>query len=120
MMARLGDPGSGVRDVYLVGSSSELTSQVANQLQDSTMRVSVPEDPTFALARGAAMSALPAAAAMSPMLAGDATAMSPQLVGDATAMSPQAYGDATAMSPQAYGADATAMSPQSPYDAGAT
>jgi hypothetical protein len=119
MMARLGDPASGVRDVYLVGSSSELTSQVANQLQDSTMRVSVPEDPTFALARGAAMSALPPTMAQSALLTGDATALSPQLGGDATAMSPQAYGDATAMSPQAYGADATAMSPQA-YGADAT
>ncbi|OBF81641.1 hypothetical protein A5791_05310, partial [Mycobacterium sp. 852002-51163_SCH5372311] len=132
MMARLGDQAGGVRDVYLVGSSSELTSQVADQLRDaSTMRVSVPEDPTFAIARGAAMSALPAAAlsgqafgdatAMSPLAYGaDATAMSPQAYGDATAMSPQAYGDATAMSPQAYGADATAaISPQA-YGSDAT
>jgi hypothetical protein len=114
MMARLGDQGGGVRDVYLVGSSSELTSQVADQLRDaSTMRVSVPQDPTFAIARGAAMSALPAAA-LSGQAYGDATAMSPLAYGaDATAMSPQAYGaDATAMSPQGYGADATAMSPQ--------
>jgi len=44
-------------DVYLMGTSADLTN-VADQLRTrSSLRVEVPEDPTFALARGAAMAA---------------------------------------------------------------
>ncbi|MGZ4527920.1 MAG: hypothetical protein ACXVX7_16090 [Mycobacterium sp.] len=90
MMARLGDhPG----DLYLLGASPNLDA-VADQLRDaSTMRVEIPDDPTFALARGAALAAAPEAA---PALA-DATALAPAL-GDATALAP-VVGDATALAP---------------------
>src|SRR6185437_16198594 len=62
----------------------------------STMRVRVADDPTFALARGAAIAAAAPAA-------GDATAMAPAApaVGDATAMAPAAglTGDETTVVP---------------------
>src|ERR1700744_4944257 len=92
LVARPDAPG----DVYLVGASPALD-EIADRFRDaSTMRVEVADDPTFALARGAAI----AAAAV-----GDATAMAPAigLTGDATAMAPAAgpTGDATAMAPAA-------------------
>lgn len=93
MMADLRAQPDAPGEVYLLGASPDLN-RVADELRDaSTMRVQVAEDPTFALARGAAI----AAAAVS---AGDATAMAPAvgLTGDATAMAPAA-GDATAMAP---------------------
>jgi hypothetical protein len=111
MMARLGEQPDAPSDVYLVGASSDLTG-VADQLRDATMRVQIPEDPTFALARGAAIAAAPLAAdatAMAPAvgLTGDATAMAPAagLPGDATAIVPTAglTGDATAIVPAEFG-----------------
>jgi hypothetical protein len=95
MMANLRADPDAPGEVYLLGASPELN-RVADELRDaSTMRVRVADDPTFALARGAAIAAAPPAA-------GDATAMAPAagLVGDATAMAP-AVGDATAMAPAA-------------------
>lgn len=106
MMANLSAHPDAPRDVYLLGASPDLN-RVADELRDaSTMRVQVAEDPTFALARGAAIAAAPAAV----LGAGGATAMAPAigLTGDETAMAPAA-GDATAMAP-AFG-DATAMAP---------
>ncbi|GKU44809.1 hypothetical protein NJB14194_14340, partial [Mycobacterium montefiorense] len=98
MMARLGEYPDATSDVYLVGDSSDLTG-VADQLRDATMRVQIPEDPTFALARGAAIAAAPPT--------GDSTAMAPAvgLTGDATAMAPAAglTGDETAMVPAGFG-----------------
>ncbi|MEB4208638.1 hypothetical protein [Mycobacterium sp. 94-17] len=96
MMANLGAHPDAPQDVYLLGASPDLN-RVAEELRDaSTMRVRVAEDPTFALARGAAIAA--ASAAPPP---GDATAMAPAvgLTGDATAMAPVAglTGDDTAM-----------------------
>jgi hypothetical protein len=101
LMARLGDQPNAPRDIYLVGASSDL-SRVADHIRAaSTMRVEIPDDPTFALARGAAMAAVPRAA----LSAGDATAMAPAvgLTGDATAMAPAAglTGDETAFAPAA-------------------
>ncbi|QPM72999.1 hypothetical protein [Mycobacterium avium] len=96
MMANLSAHPDAPGEVYLVGASPDLD-RVAEQLRDaSTMRVQVADDPTFALARGAAIAAAPALAA------GDATAMAPAVgvTGDATAMAPAA-GDATAMAPAA-------------------
>ncbi|BBY22898.1 hypothetical protein [Mycobacterium stomatepiae] len=86
MMARLGEHPDAPNDVFLVGASSDLTG-VADQLRDATMRVQIPEDPTFALARGAAIAAAPPT--------GDSTAMAPAvgLAGDATAMAPAGFGD---------------------------
>lgn len=95
MMANLGTHPDAPGEVYLLGASPDLN-RVADGLRDaSTMRVQVAEDPTFALARGAAIAA---AAASAP----DATAMASAvgLTGDATAMAPAA-GDATAMVPAA-------------------
>jgi hypothetical protein len=92
LMARLGDPPNAPKDLYLVGASSDLTS-VADQLRDaSTMRVEVGDDPTFALARGAALAAAPDATMAAPALSGDATAMAPAagLTGDETAFAPAA------------------------------
>jgi hypothetical protein len=98
MMARLGEHPDAPSDVYLVGASSDLTG-VADQLRDATMRVQIPEDPTFALARGAAIAAAP--------LAPDATAMAPAvgLTGDETAIVPAAglTGDETAIVPAEFG-----------------
>ncbi|HWT50203.1 MAG TPA: hypothetical protein VN255_17085, partial [Mycobacterium sp.] len=88
MMARLGDQPDAPNDVYLIGASPDLA-RVADQLRETaTMRVEIPDDPTFALARGAAMSAAPRAA----LSAGDATAMAPAagLTGDETAFAPAA------------------------------
>ncbi|MDR3657010.1 MAG: hypothetical protein P4L48_15530 [Mycobacterium sp.] len=88
MMARLGDHPDAPGDLFLLGASSDLTA-VADQLRDaSTMRVEIPDDPTFALARGAALAAAPAAA----LAAGDATALAPAagLTGDETAFAPAA------------------------------
>ncbi|MFZ1174795.1 MAG: hypothetical protein WAO15_00640, partial [Mycobacterium sp.] len=82
MMAKLSARPDAPGEVYLVGASPDLT-RVADQLRDaSTMRVEVADDPTFALARGAAMAAAPPAAG----LTGDATAMAPAagLTGDET------------------------------------
>ncbi|HET9891509.1 MAG TPA: hypothetical protein VFQ42_13510, partial [Mycobacterium sp.] len=109
MMANLGAHQDAPQDVYLLGASPDLN-RVADELRDaSTMRVQVADDPTFALARGAAIAAAPAAALAAGAL-GDATAMAPAvgLTGDETAMAPAA-GDATAMAPAA--GDATAMAP---------
>ena len=88
MMARLADLPGAPTGVYLVGASSDLTG-VADQLRDaSTMQVEIPDDPTFALARGAALAAAPLAAAS----ASDATAMAPAvgLTADDTAFAPAA------------------------------
>ncbi|WP_231639814.1 hypothetical protein [Mycobacterium sp. Marseille-P9652] len=105
MMARLPDASG---DLYVVGASPDLAA-VADQLRGaSTMRVEIPEDPTFALARGAALAAAPEGAP-----AGDATALAPAL-GDATAMAPAAglAGDATTMAPAAgLTGDETAFAP---------
>lgn len=58
LMARLGDQALAPGDVFLVGRSAEHTTVLADQLRAaSTMRVQTPDDPTFALARGAAMAA---------------------------------------------------------------
>ncbi|OBH98957.1 hypothetical protein [Mycobacterium scrofulaceum] len=99
MMAQLSARPDAPGEVYLVGASPELT-QVAEQFRDaSTMRVQVDDDPSFALARGAAM----AAAAQAGLSAGDATAMAPAvgLTGDETAMGPAAgpTGDETTVVP---------------------
>jgi hypothetical protein len=101
LMARLGDQPNVPGDIYLVGASSDLNS-VADQIREaSTMRVEIPDDPIFALARGAAMAAVPQAV----LSAGDATAMAPavELTGDETAMAPAAglTGDQTAFAPAA-------------------
>lgn len=101
MVAQLRARPDAPSDVYLVGTSADLD-RVADQFRDaSTMRVQVADDPTFALARGAAIAAAPLAS----LSAGDATAMAPVagLTGDATAMAPAAglTGDATAMAPAA-------------------
>ncbi|WP_062903682.1 hypothetical protein, partial [Mycobacterium avium] len=97
MMANLSANPDAPGEVYLVGASPDLD-RVAEQLRDaSTMRVQVADDPTFALARGAAIAAAPALAA------GDATAMAPAVgvTGDATAMAPAAglTGDETTVVP---------------------
>ncbi len=99
MMAELGARPDAPADVYLVGASPELA-QLADQFHDaSTMRVQVADDPSFALARGAAM----AAAAQTAVPAGEATAMAPAvgLTGDETAMAPAAglSGDETTVVP---------------------
>ncbi|WP_374023012.1 hypothetical protein [Mycobacterium sp. HNNTM2301] len=99
MLAQLTASPDAPGEVYLVGASPELT-QVADQLRDaSTMRVQVAEDPSFAVARGAAM----AAAAQTALSAGDATALAPAvgLTGDETAMAPAAgpTGDETTVVP---------------------
>ena len=101
LMARLGDQPNVPGDIYLVGASSDLNS-VADQIREaSTIRVEIPDDPTFALARGAAIAAVPGALSS----AGDATAMAPAvgLTGDETAMAPAAglTGDDTAFAPAA-------------------
>jgi hypothetical protein len=108
LMARLGDQPNAPTDLYLVGASSDLTS-VADQLRDaSTMRVEVGDDPTFALARGAALAAAPRATAP------DATLAAPALSGDETATAPAAglTGDETAFAPAA---EAAAEEPQLAY-----
>lgn len=97
MMANLSAEPDAPGEVYLLGASPDLN-RVADELREaSTMRVRVADDPTFALARGAAI-----AAAAAALPAGDATAMAPAvgLTGDPTAMAPAA-GDATAMAPAA-------------------
>ncbi|OJZ76275.1 hypothetical protein BRW65_02310 [Mycobacterium paraffinicum] len=97
MLAQLSARPDAPGEVYLVGASPELT-QVADQFRDaSTMRVQVADDPSFAVARGAAM-----AAAQTALAAGDATAMAPAvgLTGDETAMAPAApTGDETTVVP---------------------
>lgn len=113
MMAKLSAQPDGPQEVYLLGASPDLN-RVADQLRDaSTMRVQVAEDPTFALARGAAIAG--AATAMAPAvgLSADATAMAPA-AGDATAMAP-VPGDATAMALAAEFADPNAEDQQLAY-----
>lgn len=119
MMAKLSAQPDGPQEVYLLGASPDLN-RVADQLRDaSTMRVQVADDPTFALARGAAIAG--AATAMAPAIAltGDATAMAPAvgLAGDATAMAPAAglTGDATTVVPASEFADPNAEEPQLAY-----
>ncbi|MGF2952009.1 hypothetical protein ACOJVP_06605, partial [Mycobacterium sp. THU-M116] len=90
LMARLGEHPGAPDEVYLVGASdhaaAELT-RIADQIGDATVRVQIPDDPTFALARGAALAAAPTVGAP------DATRAAPMLTGDETAMLPG--GDAT-------------------------
>ncbi|MDM4138744.1 hypothetical protein [Mycobacterium sp. FLAC0960] len=116
MMASLGAHQDAPQDVYLLGASPDLN-RVADELRDgSTMRVQVAEDPTFALARGAAIAAAPALAAGADAT-GDATALAPAagLTGDETAMAP-AFGDATAMAPAAGAAgDETTIVPAAEF-----
>ena len=111
---------SGVQNVVVLSESEATTALSGTGLAASSMRAVIPDDPTFALARGAAMAAGAAAdaTAMSPTarLAGDATAMAPAvgLGGDATAMAPatQLGGETTAMAPATQVAgDATAIAP---------
>ena len=107
LMARIGDQPESLNDVYLVGASADLD-RIADELREtSTMRVQIAEDPTFALARGAALAAAP--------LAPDATAMAPAvaLTGDETAMAPTAglAPDATVIVP----VDAAAADQQLAY-----
>jgi hypothetical protein len=84
LMARLGSQPNAPGDIYLVGASTELN-RVADQIRDmSTMRVEIPEDPTFALARGAAIAGVPLATAR------DATMAAPALAGAETAFAPAA------------------------------
>jgi hypothetical protein len=112
MLANLIARPDGPGDVYLVGASPALN-EVADRFRDaSTMRVEVADDPTFALARGAAIAAAPGAV-------GDATAMAPAigLVGDATAMAPAAglTGDETTVVPTPEYAGLDAEEPQLAY-----
>ncbi len=89
MMAKLGATPDAPNDIYLLGASPDLT-RVADQLRDgSTMRVQIADDPTFALARGAAMAGAAQAAPVAGV-AGDATAMAPAaaLTGDETTVVP--------------------------------
>ena len=99
LMAQLTARSDAPGDVYLVGTSADL-SEVADRLrQTSTMRVEIPADPTFALARGAAMAAAPLAA----LSAGDATALAPAvgLTGEETTIAPAAeFADPNAAEPQ--------------------
>ncbi|GAA4291286.1 hypothetical protein [Mycobacterium paraffinicum] len=109
MMAQLSARPDAPGDVYLVGASPELA-QFADQFRDaSTMRVQVADDPSFAIARGAAM----AAAAQTALSVGDATAMAPAvgLTGDETAMAPGLTGDETAMAPGLTGDETTLVPP---------
>ena len=89
---------SGVQDVVVLSESQATTALSATTRAASSMSVQAPDDPTVALARGAAMAA---------GLAEDATAMGPaaRLDPGATAMAPAARldGDATAMAPAVQG-----------------
>ena len=89
---------SGVQDVVVLSESQATTALSATTRAASSNSVQAPDDPTVALARGAAMAA---------GLAEDATAMGPaaRLDPGATAMAPAARlaGDATAMAPAAQG-----------------
>jgi hypothetical protein len=108
MLANLAARPDAPGDVYLVGASPALD-QVAERFRDaSTMRVEVADDPTFALARGAAIAAT---------AVGDATAMAPAigLTGDATAMAPAAIGDETTALPTSGFAGPDAEEPQLAY-----
>ncbi len=117
MMAKLSARPDAPGDVYLVGASPDLT-RVADQLRDaSTMRVEIADDPTFALARGAAMAGA-AQAAPAAGSAGDATAMAPAagLTGDETAMAPAGLtGDETTIVPTSEFAGPQAEEPQLAY-----
>ena len=89
---------SGVQDVVVLSESQATTALSATTRAASSNSVQAPDDPTVALARGAAMAA---------GLAEDATAMGPaaRLDPGATAMAPAARldGDATAMAPAVQG-----------------
>lgn len=77
LMARISDQPGAPREVYLVGASAHLTG-VAEQLRDaSTMRVGIPDDPTFALARGAAMAGTSPMTTRAPVVPGEPTTMIP-------------------------------------------
>jgi hypothetical protein len=111
---------SGVQNVAVLSESEATTALSGTGRPASSMRAESPDDPTLALARGAAMAAGAAAdaTAMAPAvgLTGDATAMAPAVgpAGDATAMAPAVgpAGDATAMAPATQLAgDATAIAP---------
>src|SRR6516162_1860249 len=109
---------SGVQDVAVLSESQAATA--LSGAGRSALGVPPDDDPTVALARGAAMAGGLAgdATAMAPTVgsAGDATAMAPTVgsAGDATAMAPTVgwTGDATAMAPTVgWTGDATAMAP---------
>ena len=89
---------SGVQDVVVLSESQATTALSATTRAASSNSVQAPDDPTVALARGAAMAA---------GLAEDATVMGPaaRLDPGATAMAPAARldGDATAMAPAVQG-----------------
>jgi hypothetical protein len=106
MMAKLGAQPDGPQEVYLLGASPDLN-RVADELRDaSTMRVQVADDPTFALARGAAIAGAATTVVPAAGLAGDATTAVPA-VGLA--------GDATAAVPASESADPNAEEPQLAY-----
>lgn len=68
LLSQIPNQTSSPDEVLVVGSSSEQTAMFADQLRSaSTMDVQIPEDPTFALARGAAISADPASASSATM-----------------------------------------------------
>ena len=88
LMARLVEQPGAPTDVYLVGTSADTTASdltaIAQQLRGaSTARVEIPDDPTFALARGAALAAGPDATMAAPALTGDETAFAPAAQPDA-------------------------------------
>jgi hypothetical protein len=112
---------SGVHNVAVLSESQ--ASSALSGTGRSASSAQPADDPTVALARGAAMAAGLAgdATAMAPALGltGDATAMAPTMgwTGDATAMAPTAGldGDATGMAPtKGWTGDATAMAPAVP------
>ena len=94
---------SGVQDVAVLSESQAATALSGTGRAASSMQGEGRDDPTVALARGAAMAV---------GAGGDATAMAPAVgaAGDATAMAPAvgAAGDATAMVPAG---DETAFAP---------
>ncbi len=111
---------SGVHNVAVLSESQAATALFGTGR--SALSAQPDDDPTVALARGAAMAAGLAgdATGMAPTVGftGDATAMAPAvsgLTGDATGMAPTVgfTGDATAMAPAVSGltGDATAMAP---------
>ncbi len=107
LLGRLGEQSAAAEEVYLVGSATDLTG-IAQQLQEtSALPVAVPDDPDFAIARGAALAGVTTAfgypvadvTTAAPAFAPDATTAAPAFAPDATMAAPAFIPDATMAAP---------------------
>jgi hypothetical protein len=77
LLGRLGEEPGGADGVYVIGTSSDATAVVDELRARSSLPLEVPDDPEFAIARGAAMAAETAGMSDLAMPAGEPTMAAP-------------------------------------------